>query len=99
MFGKRFEFQICLPDESISNSGEFKYDGERAQLHVLEDGSVMIFSRNSENNTSEGPSLTHLVLSSPITTLAMIQKVWRFRITKNNVAEFLWWRLNRIIDC
>eukprot|EP00892_Ulva_mutabilis_P007850 jgi/Ulvmu1/5437/UM222_0001.1 len=36
---------------------EYKYDGERAQVHVLEDGSVHIYSRNLENTTSKYPDV------------------------------------------
>ncbi|KAH3902653.1 DNA ligase (ATP) CDC9 SCDLUD_000235 [Saccharomycodes ludwigii] len=36
---------------------EYKYDGERAQVHLLADGSFRVYSRNSENMTERYPEI------------------------------------------
>ncbi|WVQ84501.1 hypothetical protein IAT38_006653 [Cryptococcus sp. DSM 104549] len=40
---------------------EYKYDGERAQVHLLEDGTIAVFSRNSENMSAKYPDLVQQV--------------------------------------
>lgn len=43
---------------------EYKYDGQRAQIHRLEDGSIRIFSRNGDETTSRFPDLVDIVIDS-----------------------------------
>jgi ATP-dependent DNA ligase len=50
---------------------EYKYDGERAQVHKLADGTVGVFSRNSEDMSKKYPDLVeqlpHVrILASPL---------------------------------
>ncbi|XP_059449423.1 DNA ligase 6 isoform X2 [Corylus avellana] len=43
---------------------EYKYDGQRAQIHKLVDGSVRIFSRNGDETTSRFPDLINIIKES-----------------------------------
>lgn len=42
-------------------TGEWKYDGERAQIHVVTRDHVLIYSRNSENMTDKYPDVIQFV--------------------------------------
>lgn len=45
----------------------FRYDGQRAQIHKLADGSIRIFSRQMKDSTSRFPDLINIIkeLSNP----------------------------------
>ncbi|XP_074284712.1 DNA ligase 6 isoform X2 [Silene latifolia] len=40
---------------------EYKYDGQRAQIHKLDDGSVRIFSRNGDETSKRFPDVVHII--------------------------------------
>ncbi|XWS29030.1 hypothetical protein CRYUN_Cryun25bG0121800 [Craigia yunnanensis] len=65
---------------------EYKYDGERAQIHYMESGLVEIYSRNAERNTGKFPdvvaaisrfkksSVTSFVLDCELVAYDRVQK-------------------------
>ncbi|XP_058725051.1 DNA ligase 1-like [Vicia villosa] len=47
--------------QDIGFTCEYKYDGERAQIHYMENGSVEIYSRNAQRNTEKFPDVVAAV--------------------------------------
>ncbi|CAM0882158.1 unnamed protein product [Alopecurus aequalis] len=57
---------------------EYKYDGQRAQIHRLTDGSVQIFSRQMKDSTSRFPDLVNMIkelCSSEVTSFILDTEV------------------------
>jgi len=50
--------EVLTRFENCEFTCEWKYDGERAQVHLHEDGTVNIYSRNQEDNTTKFPDIT-----------------------------------------
>ncbi|WCJ43798.1 DNA ligase 1 [Euphorbia peplus] len=59
--GKKTVLDIVEKFQNAELTCEYKYDGERAQIHYLENGSVEIYSRNAERNTSKYPDVVAAV--------------------------------------
>ena len=49
--------QVLDRFENLAFSCEYKYDGERAQIHRLSNGKCFIYSRNSENMSQKYPDI------------------------------------------
>lgn len=49
--------QVLDRFENLAFSCEYKYDGERAQIHRLSNGKCFIYSRNSENMSQKYPDV------------------------------------------
>ncbi|EOA33487.1 hypothetical protein CARUB_v10019664mg [Capsella rubella] len=71
---------------------EYKYDGQRAQIHKLRDGTVRIFSRNGDETTSRFPDLVYVIkqFSCPVAETFMLdaEVVATDRMNGNKLMSF-----------
>ncbi|CAD5231739.1 unnamed protein product [Bursaphelenchus xylophilus] len=70
---------------------EWKYDGERCQLHRCKDGAMKIYSRNMENNTEKYPDVIKKipdVLVDPNTEFIADGEVVAWDVTRKTILPF-----------
>jgi len=70
---------------------EYKYDGERAQIHLTEDRKIHIYSRNSENNTSKYPDIIeriHNAFQSNVKSLILDGECVAYDIEQKKLLPF-----------
>ncbi|KAK7295752.1 hypothetical protein RJT34_18664 [Clitoria ternatea] len=62
--------QVLKQFQNKAFTCEYKYDGQRAQIHKLDDGSIRIFSRNGDESTSRFPDLIDIIkeFCKPVTS-------------------------------
>ncbi|XP_061339911.1 DNA ligase 1-like [Gastrolobium bilobum] len=62
--------EILNKFQDVEFTCEYKYDGERAQIHYMENGSVEVYSRNAERNTGKYPDVVAAVSRLKKTTVS-----------------------------
>eukprot|EP00911_Craspedida_sp_UC1_P001901 UC1_evm1s1460 len=70
---------------------EYKYDGERAQVHLLDNGEVHIYSRNSENNTSKYPDIIERMpglIKDTVTSFVIDCEAVAYDVTEKKILPF-----------
>ncbi|EDW74781.1 uncharacterized protein Dwil_GK15713 [Drosophila willistoni] len=70
---------------------EWKYDGERAQIHCNEQGEISIFSRNSENNTAKYPDLiarSKNFIKKPVETYIIDSEIVAWDVERKQILPF-----------
>ncbi|EPS62522.1 hypothetical protein M569_12268, partial [Genlisea aurea] len=53
--------EVLKTFDSRAFTCEYKYDGQRAQIHKLPDGSIRVFSRNGDETTFRFPDLVVII--------------------------------------
>uniref|UniRef100_A0A7N0RCQ2 DNA ligase n=1 Tax=Kalanchoe fedtschenkoi TaxID=63787 RepID=A0A7N0RCQ2_KALFE len=70
---------------------EYKYDGERAQIYYMQDGSIEIYSRNAERNTGKYPDVAVAVsrLKKPsVTSFVLDCEIVAYDREKKRILPF-----------
>lgn len=71
-------------------TAEFKYDGERAQIHYLSDDNIKIYTRNLENQTSKYPDVISNIKKAfkNVNNVILDCEVVAFDSTTNKILPF-----------
>ncbi|KAF8821911.1 putative Dna ligase 1 [Cardiosporidium cionae] len=72
-------------------TSEFKYDGERAQLHMLGPGKFKVFSRNLEDATTKYPDVQQILVEATlpdVTAYIIDSEVVAFNAVENQILPF-----------
>ncbi|OCB86086.1 DNA ligase I [Sanghuangporus baumii] len=70
---------------------EYKYDGERAQVHRLEDGTIAVFSRNSEDMSKKYPDLVEQLprcIKDTVKSFVLDSEAVAFDVKENKLMPF-----------
>lgn len=84
--------QVLDRFEGLAFTCEYKYDGERAQIHRLENGQCFIYSRNSENMSQKYPDVMEkldlIVAGKPTTSFILDCEVVAWDPQANKILPF-----------
>ncbi|TPP64964.1 DNA ligase [Fasciola gigantica] len=66
---------------------EYKYDGERAQIHVLSAGVIHVYSRNQEDNTTKYPDIVNSLMPRVISSSKLNLRIQKLLEGGTNLSE------------
>jgi DNA ligase-1 len=67
---------------------EYKYDGERAQIHKLANGKIQVYSRNSEDNTSKYPDVIERLASFKLDSYILDAEIVAYDVETHSILPF-----------
>lgn len=72
-------------------TGEWKYDGERAQIHVIDRDTIQVYSRNSENMTDKYPDVIKVIkeaLTDNVQNAIIDSEVVAYDVVNDKILPF-----------
>jgi len=83
--------EILQKFDGIPFTCEFKYDGERSQIHVMDRNSVAVYTRNAENVTGKYPDIVKRVpkyLKPEVESIVLDCESVAFDVETNKILPF-----------